>query len=110
MEMAQGDILDGGAGLSFMAKWICHYNIKGITYQLYYGRFHGEKPCWYYKEHVSNKIHELLPCNIDGSENTDIYRLYINGVDTRFSYGKIKRYAKSINETFNFFREDFVPK
>jgi hypothetical protein len=93
----------------FVVTWYAKYAIKDKSYDLYYGAFSGNKPCW----HIlleNNYVTELVPIDKNASEIDKIYRVKGRGVNLKFTQQKIRKIARPRNNEVHLFNsQDFVP-
>lgn len=93
----------------FQASWKCRYHIKDKPYNLYYGAFSGNRPCW----HIlldNNYVSELIPIDDNRDDIDKIYRVKSRGNNNlRFTQQKIRKIAMPVNEEHFFMSQEFVP-
>jgi hypothetical protein len=92
----------------FYTQWKCKYHIKANSYTLVYGAFSGNKPCW----HIvleNDYVAELVPIDANVVDLEKIYRVKGRGNNLRFTYQKIRKIARPVEEYAYYNSQDFVP-
>lgn len=93
----------------FYYNWKARYTIKGKGYNLYYGAFSGNKPCWHVE--IEEYAYELIPIDKNVSDIEKIYRVKGRGLNQlRFTQQKITNLARPSEESIiMLYSLDFVP-